>query len=117
MAAGLFSGARKRNGFLDAPIEDQISDIRDEMAALAKMLSKHGSNASSDVRAKAHDARDHVESGVYDLLESGEQLLSELRNRYASTEKQVRHTVREHPLATLGAAAAVGLLIAALVRR
>lgn len=131
MATSLFSGssARKRNGsLLDAPIEDQISELRDEIASLAKLLTQRGteaskearsraSEASRDVRAKAHDARDQVEAGLQDLLENGEALLAELRSRYSSTEKQVRQTVRQHPFATLGAAAALGLLVAALIRR
>lgn len=129
MATGLFSGAKKRNGsLLDAPIEDQISEIRDEIASLAKLLSQRGadasrdvrsraSDASKDVRERAYDARDQAEAGLQDLLENGEALFAELRSRYSVTEKQVRQTVRQHPVATLGAAAALGLLVAALIRR
>ena len=129
MATGLFSGAKKRNGsLLDAPIEDQISEIRDEIASLAKLLSQRGADASKDVRARAseaskdvreraHDVRDQAEAGIQDLLENGEALFAELRSRYSVTEKQVRQTVRQHPVATLGAAAALGLLVAALIRR
>lgn len=129
MAPGLFSGAKKRNGsLLDAPIEDQISEIRDDIASLAKLLSQRGIDASKDVRSRAyeaskdvrgraHDARDQAEAGLQDLLENGEALFAELRSRYSITEKQVRQTVRQHPVATLGAAAALGLLVAALIRR
>lgn len=129
MATGLFSGARKRNGsLLDAPIEDQISEIRDEIASLAKLLSQRGadasrdvrsraSEASKDVRERAHDARDQAEAGLQDLLENAEALFAELRSRYSVTDKQVRRTVRQHPVATLGAAAALGLLVASLIRR
>lgn len=129
MATGLFSGAKKRNGsLLDAPIEDQISEIRDEIASLAKLLSQRGadasrdvrsraSEASKDVRERAYDARDQAEAGLQDLLENGEALFAELRSRYSVTEKQVRQTVRQYPVATLGAAAALGLLVAALIRR
>lgn len=128
MATGLFSGSTAKKRLVDAPIEDQISEIRDEIATLAKLLSQRGAEASKDVRARAteasrdvraraYDARDHAEAGLHDLIENGEALFAELRSRYAVTEKQVRHTVREHPVATLGAAAALGLLIAALIRR
>ncbi|CAN7393671.1 hypothetical protein [Pararhizobium sp. LjRoot238] len=113
MATGLFSGSSARKRFVDAPVEDQINELRDEIASLASLLSQRG----SDVRTKAQDAREHTEASLHDLIENGEQLLAELRSRYALTEKQVRHTVREHPVATLGAAAALGLLIAALIRR
>ncbi|OBZ92508.1 hypothetical protein ADU59_25990 [Pararhizobium polonicum] len=128
MATGLFSGSSAKKRLVDAPIEDQISEIRDEIASLAKLLSQRGAEASKDVRAKAaeatkdvrakaHDARDQAEAGLHDLIENGEALFAELRGHYAATEKQVRHTVRKHPVATLGAAAALGLLVAALIRR
>lgn len=131
MASGLFSGSgtKKRNGsLLEGSVEDQINELRDEISALAKILSQRGADASKDMRAraaeaskdvrsKAHDAREHAEAGLHDLISQGETLLAELRGQYAVTEKQVRRTVREHPVATLGAAAAIGLLIAALIRR
>ena len=117
MATGLFSGSSAKKRFVDAPIEDQINELRDEIASLAKLLSQRGAEASKDVRTKAHDAREQAEASLYDLIENGEQLFADLRSRYALTERQVRHTVRDHPFATLGAAAAVGLLIAALLRR
>jgi len=117
MATGLFSGSGAKKRFVDTPIDDQITELRDEIASLAHLLSQRGADASKDVRTKAHNAREHAETGLQDLIETGEQLFADLRSRYALTEKQVRHTVRDHPFATLGAAAAVGLLIAALLRR
>lgn len=117
MATGLFSGSSAKKRFVETPIEDQISELRHELASLGKMLSKRGSQASGEVKSRAVDARDHAEAGLHDLLENSEQLLSDLRDRFAVTERQVRHTVREHPVATLGAAAAVGLLIAVLISR
>lgn len=128
MANGLFSGSSARKRVLETPLEDQINEIRDEIASLAKLLSQVGvdtardaqaraSDASRNVRSRAHEARDTAEAGLNDIIANGELLFAELRDRYASTEKQVRHTVREHPIATLGAAAALGLLVAALIRR
>lgn len=117
MATGLFSGSNARKRYIDTPIEDQVNELRDEITALAKLLSRRGADASTDVRSRAYDARERAEAGLYDLIEHGEQLFAELRSRYALTGKQVRRTVRDHPVATLGAAAAIGLLIAALIRR
>lgn len=128
MANGLFSGSSARKRVLETPLEDQVSELRDEIASLAKVLSQIGadtakdararaSGTSKEVRSRAHDVRDTAEAGLHDLIANGEQLFAELRGRYASTEKQVRHTVRQHPVATLGAAAALGLLVAALIRR
>ena len=120
MATGLFSGSstRKRNGVaVDTSIEDQLQDIREDIAQLVAVIADRGVAASREAKAKARSTRKHAESDLQDLLESGEELLSDLRSRYAATERQMRRAVREHPVATLGAAAAIGLIAAALLRR
>lgn len=122
MALGLFSGSSlrstKSNGKLaDTSIEEQLSELRNDVATLVALLADRGSTVSKQARSKAQDAREQAEAGIHELLASGEDLLAELRDRYAGTERQVRHAVREHPIATLGAAALVGLAVAALLRR
>ncbi|MBD8556574.1 DUF883 domain-containing protein [Rhizobium sp. CFBP 8762] len=120
MATGFFSQLEKkakRNGLIDSSVEHQISQLRGDISKLAKALSARGSDASSEVQSRAKSVRNQAESGLHDLWANSEDILSDLRSRYSDTERQVRHTVREHPLATLGAAAAVGLVIAALLRR
>lgn len=122
MAPGLFSGSGSRstksNGKLaDVSIEEQLGELRNDVATLVALLADRGSSASKQARSKAQDAREQAEAGISELLATGEDLLADLRSRYAGTEKQVRQTVREHPVATLGAAALIGLAIAALLRR
>ncbi|MEI2300673.1 hypothetical protein [Ensifer sp. MJa1] len=122
MSPGLFSGSSARsaksNGKLsEISVEEQLSELRNDVATLVALLAERGSAASKEARSKAHDAREQAEAGIQELLASGEEMLAELRERYAGTEKQVRQTVREHPFATLGAAALIGLAIAALLRR
>ncbi|MFB2550110.1 DUF883 family protein [Ensifer soli] len=119
MATGLFSTSpKKRNGaFLHDSVEDQIAEIRHDIAALARLLSDRGNAAGKDVKAKAQQARAGAEAGIGDLLAHGEQLIDDLRDRYAGTERQVVATVRRHPIATIGAAAALGILVASLLRR
>ncbi len=122
MAPSIFQSSAsksKRNGIARAvePIEDQVEQIRTDIASLAKLLTERGSETTRSLKESTKDVRAKAEDGLHDLVKSGEDLLSELRERYGDTGKQVRKTVREHPVATLGAAAAVGLLIAALLRR
>ncbi|PDT84651.1 DUF883 family protein [Sinorhizobium sp. BJ1] len=120
MATGLFSSSssRKRNGeAADASIEDQLNDIREDIAQLVSLIADRGIAASRDAKSKARSTREQAESDLQDLLASGEQMISDLRRRYAGTEREVRRAVREHPVATFGVAAAIGLIAAALLRR
>lgn len=120
MATGLFSSSstKKHNGGSgEASIQDQLDEIRDDVGKLVALLADRGLAASEEARTKARGARARAEADLEDLLASGEQMLSELRSRYADTERQLRTVVREHPVATLGTAAAIGLIAAALLRR
>ncbi|KQS76982.1 hypothetical protein ASG25_16460 [Rhizobium sp. Leaf384] len=119
MSLGLFSSSssRKRHHLMGSAIEDQLSDLRSDIASLANLVSKRGSKAGNLLSSRASDVRGQAETGLADMVDGAEQLLSDLRHRYASTERQVRHTVREHPLATVGAIAALGIAFIALSRR
>jgi ElaB/YqjD/DUF883 family membrane-anchored ribosome-binding protein len=120
MATGLFSGSstRKRNGSASDPsIEDQLQEIREDIGKLVSLIADRGVTASHDAKAKARGARDQAEAELQELLASGERMLSDLRSRYADTEREIRRAVREHPIATVSTAAVIGLVVAALLRR
>ncbi|MBP2236693.1 ElaB/YqjD/DUF883 family membrane-anchored ribosome-binding protein [Sinorhizobium kostiense] len=120
MATGLYSGSssRKRNGSAVAnPIEDQLQEMREDITRLATLIADRGATASRDAKSRARDVREQAETDFQDLFASGEQMLSDLRHRYADTERELRRTVREHPVATLGVAAIIGLIAAAMLRR
>ncbi|OLP62311.1 hypothetical protein BJF93_23400 [Xaviernesmea oryzae] len=120
MLSDLFSGKssrRRGSALFDQSLDGQLSDIRDDIASLTRLLAKRGDKASHLVRDRASDARSAAEAGFSDMMEGAEELLSDLRHRYASTERQVRHTVREHPLAAVGIIAAVGLLAVSMMRK
>lgn len=103
----------KRNSALhdiEDTIEDQVDNLRSEIAALTKLISKSSATQTKRFRSQA-------ETGYEDLLGRSEELIAQLQDGYARSAKEVRATVRAHPTATIGAAAAVGLLIALLARR
>ncbi|ENN89846.1 hypothetical protein RHSP_80483 [Rhizobium freirei PRF 81] len=115
MATSFLHSARsKRNGSnlqnVEASIEEQIESLREEVAAFAKLISESGAKRGEKLRASA-------ETGFDDLTARGEELLRELQSGYARGSRQVRRTVRQHPVATIGAAAAFGLAVALLLSR
>ena len=114
MASSILHSTRKRNGSslhdVEASIEDQIESLREEVAAFAKLIGDSGAKQGKKLRASA-------ESGFDDLTVRGEELLRDLQKSYARGSREVRRTVRQHPVATVGAAAAFGLAIALLLSR
>lgn len=120
MATGLFSGstAKKHNGGSSGTsVDEQLDEIRKDIGKLVALIADRGIAASEEAKAKARGARAQAEADLQDLLASGERMLSELRSRYSNTQKEVGRAMREHPVATLGAAALIGLVAAALLRR
>jgi ElaB/YqjD/DUF883 family membrane-anchored ribosome-binding protein len=102
---------RRRNGALhdiEASVEDQIESLREEIAALTKAIAKSG--ASQKIRYQA-------QAGYDDLVNRSEDLLQEIQDGYLRGAREMRETVRRHPVATIGAAAAFGVVLALLARR
>jgi ElaB/YqjD/DUF883 family membrane-anchored ribosome-binding protein len=114
MTYSLFQSSRsRRNGTfhnLESGIEEQIEALRDELAELTRLVSKSSRHQGDKIRGQAS-------AGYEELLGRSEDLLRELQQGYERGATEMRATVRKHPLATIGAAAAVGLAIAFLARR
>lgn len=114
MAYSFFQSSRnRRNGTLnnlEASIEDQIEALREELAELTQVLGKTSRRQGEKLRSQAS-------ASYEDILGRSEDLLNELQQSYLRGASEVRNTVRRHPLATVGAAAAFGLLVAMLARR
>lgn len=132
MATGLFSSRSKslRNGLHDEAqaVEDQIAELREEIASLARVLASDASSGASGIRKKAravkaqasdaaHGIKDRAESDIHDMIAAGEEILADFQARYQDSGRKARKAVHDHPLATLGVAAAAGFLLAALLRR
>jgi ElaB/YqjD/DUF883 family membrane-anchored ribosome-binding protein len=108
--ASIFHSVRGRNGTLhdiESSIEDQIESLRDEIAALTKLVSKSS-------RRYGDRSRYQAAAGYDELIARGEDLLRDLQENYL---RGARDTVRSHPVAAIGAAAAVALVLAFLARR
>lgn len=129
MASGMFSRGKDRT-VSDAAetMEDQIAELRDQISTLAKLVARDVSDGADDVRGRftmfrknaqqaGAEATGRATDTLEDLIAGGEDILAELTTRYRDTGREVRRTVKEHPFATLGAAALAGFVIAAILRR
>ena len=132
MATGMFSSRSKnlRDGLKEdaQAVEDQIADLREEIASLARVLADDASSRAGSIRKKAraakagvsdaaHGLKDRAESDVRDMIAAGEDILAEFQARYQDSGRKARKAVQDHPLTTLGVAAAAGFVLAALLRR
>lgn len=132
MANGMFSSRSKtlKNGLKDEAqaVEDQITELREEIASLARLLATDASKGAGNIRKRAraakaemsdaaHGLKDRAEGDFRDMIAAGEDILSDLQSRYQDSGRMARKAVKEHPLTTLGVAAAAGFLLAALLRR
>ena len=127
MATALFSrnGKGRRVVREEAEtVEAQLAQLRDDIASLAKIVSREASSGVETVkgrvrgvRGKAARIQGDAESHMHDLIAAGEEALSDLGERYRQSGREVRRTVREHPVATIGTALAAGFVLAALLRR
>ena len=95
---------------IETSIEEQVESLRDEIAALAKTIGKTApaKEASSATRRRR---------AYEDLMGRSEDLLKEMQDSYLRGAREMRDTVRRHPVATIGAAAAFGVLFALIARR
>jgi len=91
-------------------IEEDIERIRSDIAALAGSLKKYGAGKTDEVKARATAAGQ-------DLTKMSQDALNELSAELQSYERALVSEVRRRPLQSLGIAAGIGFLIAALVRR
>ena len=115
MASSLLHPIRsRRNGGtlhnIESTIEEQIESLREEIAALTKIAGKQSRKSSDRLRYQAA-------AGYDNLVARSEDLIHELQEGYLRGAHEMRNTVRKHPLATVGAAAAFGLVLALLARR
>lgn len=132
MANGVFSSRKKslREGLSDeaSAVEVQIAELREELAALARVLADDASSGASSIRKKARaaksdaadaarDLKDRAGNDIREMIAAGEDILADFQNRYQDSGRKARQAVQDHPLATLGIAAAAGFIIAALLRR
>ena len=132
MANGLFSSRSKtlRSTLQDEAktAEDQIAELRAEIAALAGLLANDAADGAGRIRRKAravkadvsdaaYGLKDRAESDIKDMIAAGEDILAEFQTRYRDSGRKAREAVKENPLTTLGVAAAAGFLLATLLRR
>lgn len=105
------SSAKAANDTVGASeIEANIKRIREDISALAGSLKIYGAGKGDEYKARASAAGQ-------DLTQMSQDALNDLTTELKGYERALTAEVRRHPLQSLGIAAGIGFLVAALVRR
>lgn len=93
----------------------QQTDIQGSTRTAADKLTEDVSTAASHLSDKAHETYNRVSGAASDAVNRISERSRELLD--SPTAQNARTYVREHPLAAIGIAVAVGLLISRLTSR
>ncbi|SON56155.1 hypothetical protein HDIA_2614 [Hartmannibacter diazotrophicus] len=102
-----------KNGTAAASAEDieaQITQLREDIAALTRSVGNFGAAKADGYKAK-------VNSAASDAMAASQTAVNALRAELEGAEKTVIDQVRAKPLQAIGIAAAAGFLLAVLSRR
>ncbi|WP_319529913.1 DUF883 C-terminal domain-containing protein [uncultured Cohaesibacter sp.] len=94
----------------DAAINEQIDQLREDIAGISKLLAKRG---SEDVIR----FQDRTKANLQAVAEKATDVLGEANKEVGRAEARMMLEIRKKPLAAVGIAAGVGLLIGLMSRK
>ena len=110
MATATSTGNSKTEGPSTADLDEQISQLRNDIGELARTMRGMGDAKAKDLKQRARGKADEISAASEDALAA-------LTEQLEDIERQVGGKVRKNPIAALGIAAGVGFLVAMLARR
>ena len=90
-------------------LEEQISQLQDDLKAIAATLSK----LSSD---KVNEATGTAKNEMRHLQRQGQHVIEEVQDQAGAMEQQLKDTIREKPLTAVASAIGIGYILALLSR-
>lgn len=104
------SASRATGKAREAQLEDQVSQLQDDLKAIAATLAR----LSSD---KVNEVRDVAKSEARHLQRQGQHVIDDVQDQASAMEKQLKDTIREKPLTAVASAVGIGFILALLSRR
>lgn len=102
--------AQKNDGISGSDLENDMRQLRADMAQLVDHLKELGGQSGSAARKAAGD-------GIDQLREQGEAALQNVKGSAQDMERQLAQTIRERPITSLAVAVGAGFLLALATRR
>ena len=93
----------------EAQLEDQISQLQDDLKAIAATLARLSGDKVTEVREVAKSEARH-------LQRQGQHVVEDVQDQASAIEKQLKDTIREKPLTAVASAVGIGFILALLSR-
>ncbi|MET3924330.1 DNA gyrase subunit B [Devosia sp. 2618] len=103
------SASRATGKVREAQLEDQVSQLQDDLKSIAATLAR----LSND---KVNEVRDVAKSEARHLQRQGQQVVEDVQDKASDIEKQLKATIREKPLTAVASAIGIGFVLALLSR-
>ncbi len=102
-------------------LEKDVAAVKNDISALAEQitdaLNSFAGSAQKQARRGYKQARANVDSAVGDISERGSAVMGAAQNAATSIEETLEDVITQRPLATVGLALGLGLLIGMTWRR
>jgi len=93
----------------EAQLEDQISQLQNDLKSIASTLAKLSNDKVNEVKAVAKSEAHH-------LQRQAEHVVEDVQERASDLEAQLKDTIREKPLTAVASAMGIGFILALLTR-
>ncbi|MCR4267070.1 YqjD family protein [Nitratireductor sp. ZSWI3] len=104
------TNARKTDEVRGSDLEEDIRQLRADMAQLASHLKAMGGQTGEAARKAAGESVDH-------LFEQGEAALRNVKGNAQEVERELAQAIRNRPITSLALAVGAGFLLALATRR
>lgn len=93
----------------ETQLEDQVSQLQDDIKAIAATLARLSNE-------KVNEARAVAKSEAHHLQRQAEHVIEDVQDQASAIEKQIKDTIREKPLTAVASAVGIGFILALLSR-
>jgi ElaB/YqjD/DUF883 family membrane-anchored ribosome-binding protein len=93
----------------EAQLEEQVSQLQDDIKAIAATLARLSNDKVNEVKAVAKSEAHH-------LQRQGQHVVEDVQEQASALEQQLKDTIREKPLTAVASAVGIGFILALLSR-
>ena len=103
------ANSRATSKVREEQLEDQITQLQNDLKAIASTLAK----LSSD---KVNEVKDVAKSEARHLQRQGQHVMEDVQDQAGELEQQLKDKIREKPLTAVASAVGIGFILALLSR-